>query len=293
MNPCDKLLQTDEFNSIDFNEDIFYKVFQEFLNNTNIKFNFLKEASIYEQKISYLSKIFGIKYQYICNSNICNYEHIDLFFKILNKYNYNMKYEFKDAILFLSSLENPNNNKKTIQDLMISPVIQDISFNGKDKFTIYSEQYGNISFKLASYYFRNNNEITNYMKNNQLNNECHRHTYFLKDIFTDFYATTSLCPHCFGGVYYHSYTQDKDKNYIIDLCYNSIISKNDYYKIWNPEEISVILNSDIDKEIKLTDTKSRQDSFRYKLLNIALYKRYLNNIGYNGSLEDAPYIKIR
>lgn len=74
------------------------------------------------------------------------------------------------------------------------------------------------------------------------------------------------------------------------MCNNSIINREQYYKIFEPNELSVILNSNILAELKVTISKTGQPTNRCKLLQIALYKQYLKSIGYQGSLEDAPVI---
>lgn len=66
------------------------------------------------------------------------------------------------------------------------------------------------------------------------------------------------------------------------------MDKEQYEQIFQPEEVSVILNSQVDKELALTSEKTEQYFARSGLLKIALYKEYLQSIGYEGSLEDAP-----
>ena len=110
-------------------------------------------------------------------------------------------------------------------------------------------------------------------------------------IFPELYSITSQCRYYFKGFYYHSYTYNQTESAIIDLCYNSIIDKNQYYNIFEPQNISVILNSNVDKELDIINSKTNPESNIYHLLKIALYKEYLQNIRYQGSLEDAPIIK--
>jgi len=277
----EKILQITHTKNIELNDKIFDIVLQEFLNriNTNINFNNCSTPT---------DKVLTLKEQYIYTSN-----YVKLFFEIIQKYNYNTKQEIKDAIFNLCHLKNPNKNKDIIKELLNSPIIDDISFNGKNEFVISSEQYGKFVVELASYYFKNNKKMSKYMKNNQLPNKCHNHAYFMSEVFNNFYAITSLCRYYFKGNYYHSYTYDKEKNSIIDLCYNSIIDKESYYKIFEPKDISVILNSNVSKELELTNKKTDQYPFRCPLMKIALYKQYLNSIGFDGILEDAPPVKVK
>lgn len=279
MDICGDILQNGEIKNDEFNDEIYDLVLQEFLSSVEDTFSFNNDLTPGE-------KVRGLKDQYIYTS-----KYAKLFFEILSKHNYNMRQEIKDAMFSLGHLENPSKNKDVIKRLLGSPIIQDISFNGKDKFTISSEKYGDLVMELASYYYRTNQRITDYMKNNPLPNRCHVHAYFMSKVFTDFYAITSLCLYYFRDTYHHSYTYDKDKNVIIDLCYNGIIDKNQYYDIFLPQDISVILNSKVADELLLTSLKTEQYLDRCHLLKIALYKQYLSSIGYHGNLETAPSIK--
>lgn len=278
MDICTEILNSFEINNEELNIEIFDLVLKEFLKKSKHKFEFIDCENS-------MVKVLGIKEDYVYNS-----KHIKLFFKILKKYKYNMKNEIQDAIRNLGSLQDPNKNAEIINKLIKSPVIQDVSFNGRNEFSISSKQYGDFVFELASLHFKNNVEMMDYMKNNPLSNHCHMHAYFMSQLFKDFYAVTSLCKYYFKGVYYHSYTFDKDSNSIIDLCYNAIIDKGTYYRLFEPEDISVILNSKVKEELALTCKKTKQCFDRCYLLKIALYKQYLTSIGYEGDLENAPNI---
>lgn len=277
----EKILQATHTENIYINEKIFDNILQEILNKINFNFNF-------DNCSTSTDKVLKLKDAFIYTS-----DYVQLFFEILEKYNYNMKEEIKDALFNLCHLENPNKNKDIIKKLLNSPIIDDISFNGKNEFSIVSEQYGTLVVELASYYFKNNKQMNNYIKNKQLPNKCHNHAYFMSEVFNNYYAITSLCRYFFKGNYYHSYTFDKERNSIIDLCYNSIIDKESYYKIFEPKNLSVILNSDVEKELELTNKKTDQYIYRCPLVKIALYKQYLHSIGYEGKLEDAPQLKIK
>lgn len=284
MDICGKIFHTIETENIEFNNAIYDLILQEFLDIIDINVNF------YDCETSE-SKVRSLKENYVYTSN-----YIEDFFGLLKKYNYNMKDELKDAMFCLGHLRDPNRNQTVIKKFLASPVIDDISFNGKNRFVISSEQYGEFSFEMASNYFKDNKRVTDYMEDNVLPNYCHSHAYFMSEVFKDYYAITSLCRYYFKGDYYHSYTYDNDRNVIFDFCYNSVMDKEAYYEIFQPQDISVILNSEVDNELNLTTLKTNQPVFRMSLLKIALYKQYLDSIGYKGSLEEAPcakkYVKI-
>lgn len=279
MDKCFKILKEGELKSRKRNERISRIVLNEFLNVSNELFEFYNCSSATE-------KVISLK-DYIYTSN-----ELECFFDILRKYNYNMKQEIYDAIKELGLLKTPQKNKDTIKKLLYSPVIDDISFNGKDEFKIFSEKYGSISFKLASEYFKTNLDILFYINQNDLMRYCHAHTYFLSRKLPNNYSITSLLDYYFEGKYYHSYTYDIDTNIIIDLCRNCIINKDQYDNMFSPKVVATTLNNKVDEEIsiinkKLSGTKT-ESMVNLIILKIALYKQYLSSIGYNGSLEDAP-----
>ena len=284
MDVCGKIFHTVEKKNIEYNNTIYDLILKEFLDIMDVSVNF------YDCETSE-SKVRSLKAQYVYTS-----DYVEDFFGLLKKYNYNMKDELKDAMFCLAHLADPNRNKTVITKFLASPVIDDISFNGEDEFLIFSEEYGEFSFKLASTFFKDNERVTNYIRHEQLPNYCHSHAYFMSRVFKDYYAITSLCRYYFEGAYYHSYTYDKDNNVIFDLCYNSVMDKEKYYEVFQPKDISIILNSEVDKELNLTTSKTNQPVTRMELLRIALYKQYLDSIGYNGSLEEAPcakkYVKL-
>ena len=234
MDILEQLYYQNEINFNDVEDEIFDKFLNKFEKAINFKFNYV-DCDTSELKF------LNLKCKYIYTSKFCK-----LFFDILSNYKYNMRSELKDTIYELSHLKYPFFNKKSINKYLNSPVIQDISYNGRSKFTIYSDKFGKFSFKLASFYLKNNKEITKYIATRQIGNRCHHNTYFISKVMPDFYSITSLCSRYFEGYFHHSYTYNMDSNEIIDLCYNIIMDKDQYDKIFLPDELSIIKNSLID-----------------------------------------------
>ena len=260
MDNCDDIFNLYETEGKENADGIFEIILQEFLSVTRRNINFSDCETATE-------KVKALKRQIYSSGNA------RLFFELLTKYGYNMKREIVDAMFALGHLENPNKNKEIIKKILKSPVIQDINFNGKNKFIISSEQYGDFVFQLASYYFRKNKKMSDYIASNVLPCRCHDHAYFMSQIFDDFYAITSLCRLYFENLYYHSYTFDERRNMIIDLCYNAIVDRDSYYNIFEPQDISAILNSEVQKELFLANQEKIQPVKRCPLLKIALYKQ--------------------
>lgn len=277
VDACDRILENLESNNIRRNEEIFHKVLDKFFSKINSDIIFSDDSK------SYCDKVISLKDDYIYDS-----QYVKLFFEILKRHGYFMRQEIKDAIHDLGLLKNPNENSDIIKKYLNSPVIQDISFDGTSKFTIDSERYGRFVFELASYLYRKDKDIKEYIETKKLPNRCHIHAYFLSQIFPDFYAITSLCRYYFKGGYFHSYTLDKESGLIIDLCSNAVLSKDSFDFLFKPREISVVLNSEVRDQHRIVLMKSHQLQLRCELLKIALYKEYLRNIRYKGEFEEGP-----
>lgn len=275
----DLLAESNELQNISLNNEIYSLALRDFLSKVKTDLN-LEKYQTPEEKLERLKII------YIYMS-----EHLDMFFEILKKYNYYMKKEIKNAAFWLMHLPDYNNNKELIKKLLKSPVIQDISFSPDHKFKIHSQIYGDFIFQPADYYFSNTDSIIDYMQQNTVARNCHNNTYFMSELFGDFYSITSVCRSPFLNHYHHSYTYDPENDIIIDLCYKAVFEKKSYYDIFCPTEISVILNTEIDRELEITSTNTCQPQDRHHLLRIALYKEYLQKIGYTGSFEDAPNLR--
>jgi len=280
MNIIDYILYEIEIKSERENEEIFRKVLDEFYSVTNTKHIY---KILLRKSYSNIDEFLKLKNKYIYNS-----KDINEFFSILTRYNYKYTHEYIDLIYDLAHLQNPNRNLKVIKKYLNSPVIDDVSFNGKDCFTIITSLIGKLEFILASKYYANNENISEYISFNNLVNRCHDNTLFMAQFFEDYYSITSLCPNYFSGFYHHSYTLNSEESLITDLGFNIVMDKTIYYKLFESKDVSVILNKNILKELEITNTKTNQQYNRCTLLKIALYKEYLNHIGYSGKLENAP-----
>ena len=277
MDNCWELLKKNELNDNKKRERLCKLIYKDFLKISDKKYN----ISIWD---SYQMIILILK------SRMYSSYEIDKFFNILEKYNYNMHWEIKDAIYHLSFLKNPNDNIKAINLLLNSPVIDDIRFNGKDTFEIVSDEYGKFSFHLATKYL-NNNDITDYINKNGFKPICHIHTYNMSKWYPNWYTITSHLEERILGKFYHSYTYDSDRDVVIDLRSNCVMDKESYDRLYYTNCISKTLNNRIDSEAEIINQKIKLKKVTAKVLRIALYKEYLNSIGYTGSLEDAPSLR--
>ena len=277
---CDDIFRETEKNSEYENGLIAEKIISEFLSliDKNIAFKNRDDNPI--------TRLINLEKSFVYGS-----EYIELFFSLLKKYGYNSKQEIIGAIGTLGRLSDPADNGKAIKKLLNSPFIDDISYSN-GIFTITSSQYGVITIDLASHYFRKNREIKNYILNNPLPNRCHNHTLFLRAVMPANTVITSLCSSYFKGGYYHSYTFDEKEGTIIDLCSNAVIPKETYDFIFEPEEISVVLNSNISRELKITNQNTDQPLERFALLKIALYKQLLTIDAQKQKPESGPVLSL-
>lgn len=78
---------------------------------------------------------------------------------------------------------------------------------------------------------------------------------------------------------------------IIDLCSNAVIPKEQFYNIFEPNEVARTLNKEYLQTLYLTDLRVSLPQEFLPPLKIALYQQYLDSIDYTGSLEDAPFEK--
>ncbi len=173
------------------------------------------------------------KYKYL------NYgkESLNILFQLLDKYNYNKNYEIKDAIDRLNSPYTDRIDSDERDRYLHSPYIDDIMLDGS-KLTIESEQLGRTEFIFADHYFGGNGDVTNYLRFGNTHNNCHLNVEVMSKIFPNLYSVTSICKFVFNDtIFYHSYCFDEDTNQVIDLCYNLVMDKDSYYKLFKCEEV--------------------------------------------------------
>lgn len=283
MDVCGLIFEKTENDSMLANDSVAELVIQDFFRQYGNEIDFNIESG------SGMDKLKNFKNKFIYGSE----KYIAPFFGILEKYNYNMRQEIAFAMSSLGLLAEPEKNSWLIELLLQSPVIQDISFDGESKFSIFSERYGDFSFELAYRYFKDNGLLRNYIKYSELPQYCHQHTCYVADIFPEMYSVSSLCQSYFQGHFYHSYTYDKENDVVIDLSSNAIMDKTQYYEIYKPQEISFVLNNELDYEIAIAEERSNQPYDRMRLPKLFLYKQYLESIGYKGEFIDAPYVKTK
>lgn len=250
---------------------IVIKEFEDFLGD---KFNFVTDESNNHPEFKlteHIGQMLGVIDEYVYKSS-----YVNLFFSILERHGYRMKHEIKRAMMRLAELENPFRNEDLIFTLLECPIIDDISFNGRDSFTIYSEKCGSYSFHFASSYFKSDPAILDYMSRGGLRCRCHNHTEQIADLYPNFQSITSLCSNYFLGFYYHSYSFNPEDSKVIDLCSRLVMDESDYNRLYEPREISRINNDDLSDHYNEALNNTQQPDARKMILKIALYNQLKN-----------------
>lgn len=86
------------------------------------------------------------------------------------------------------------------------------------------------------------------------NNDCHNYAMQIAQLIPEGQIITSACVRFMNDNYYlHSYVEYN--GYIIDLTFNIVMSKNDYYRLMHPIELSRINNCDIDSKKKEIESR--------------------------------------
>lgn len=252
------------------NDDIAASVIRDYEKIIKKHINFFSnEKEFYG--IENLCKMLAFKY-----GNLNSTLHVDYFYAILDYYGYKMKLDIIGAIQRLGNLVDPSHNKDLISVLLNSPYIDDISFNGTNRFTIESAKFGSFEFYLAKEVFKNNKGLISYMEKEVLASNCYANTETVASFYQDLYSITSLCIHYFVGVYYHSYSYDQKTNSIIDLNNNSVMEKVMFDRLYQPIELIRIKNSQISEVCEKVEMETCQPKKRKTLLKIALYYQLQN-----------------
>lgn len=261
------------------NGDLFTKVVDDFSKKINETFNFIFTNKVEAYQVSVDKGLI------IIDNFAYEEEHNHIITPILLKYNYYMKTFIKDSIRNLSKLEDPNKNKELIERIIKCPVIDDVSFDGKSKFTIFSEEYGEYSFFLATEILKED-WLRNYINKKENLRNCHGNTVELINRYDEWSSITSLCKNYFKDYYYHSYGFIPKSNQVIDLCSNMIMDKNSFDKLYEPKEILNLYNITIKSLVRTTIPTISSSFINNELHKLAIYYQSLE-------LEKNPQEKIK
>ena len=175
--------------------------------------------------------------------------------------------------LILSVTRESSNVDFLINVFKSNNVIKDIIKYDEGKYKLLTNNYGEIFFSKADKCFEGEIETINYIKNygDKIIDGCHEITFYLIKKYKNYKAITSICTMSLNKKYYHSFILNDDE--VIDFTSNLIMKKDDYYKLNNVIELSVLDYSEYlnkkDESIDYDESKTL-----FGLLRIALYNQY-------------------
>lgn len=234
--------------------------------NKNIDVNLYEVAKTNDDLAVYSKlKVWLLKYYYNEFINGINYIGADL-----NR--------FKKSCIISLILGITRNKKNTelIYDVFKSVgIIEKVIKYGDDIYVLFSKDFGNIQFLTAKESFTEDKDTLDFINNlgENIKDGCHQVSFYLIEHYNKFKAVTSICKKDINHNYFHSFVLDNDNN-VIDLTSNLIMSKEQYYQLFEVEELNCISYEEYlnekDDSIKFDESKTL-----YELLRNALYKRYL------------------
>lgn len=256
-----------EINGCRQNGKIFMSIIDDYSKKMNQKINFNGFDDLEDYEID-LEKGYSFIHELIFDE-----EEKDFIFNLLKSKNYYMKTFIKDLMKELGNESEKCEVEKIIDKYKRLPMINDIKFNGIDKYTI-ETTYGDFSFYLADKVL-NDDEIIKYMKEKDRRKSCHSNATTLLNSYDDLYTIVSLCRNYFVGYYYHSYEYRRDDDTVIDLCSNMFIQKDPFDDLYDTHEILFMRNDELRKLYfeKIRNIKSNLDD--ESVLKCAMYSHSL------------------
>jgi len=160
--------------------------------------------------------------------------------EILEYYDYDESFDILLVTKWLTICANDNDIEKQVELCKRFRTIDEILYNGENKFTIISSEYGSFTFSPATEQETNNKKIKNFIERYSNSYFSHDRAKRLMLLNNNYTAITSVCDEIFGRKYYHSYILDTKNNKVIDLTNNIIMEKESYDLLFRPQELSQI-----------------------------------------------------
>ncbi len=260
------------------NGQIFIKVIDEINRRLNASFKYsydFDSVEDYEQNIA--AGVFAI------NSLVFDDDYQKFILALLGNNHYYMKIFIKDLIKKIGNAKSQEEREIVIDQYQRLLLINNIKFNGVDKYTIQSA-YGDYSFLLADQVLTDE-EIISYIKSGEHQKTCHENAAMLLD-YSDAYCVCSLARNYFVDWYYHSYSYLEENDLVLDICSNSLTEKKTFDDLFSPKEIFFMRSEDLKRIYfdKIKNIKSEFDECSY--FKCALYLQAQK-------LEDNPEEKKR
>lgn len=184
--------------------------------------------------------------------------------------------DFQRRIIYslaLSVTRNSPNIDVLIHTFKKNNIIKDVVIDDEGNYKILTDNFGDISFSKADKYFEDDKETLDYINNYgaNLKSGCHDISFYLMKKYKDYKAVTSICDTSLDKKYYHSFIVNGDE--VIDGTSNMVMKKDDYYRLNNVKELSVLDYSEYlnkkDESVVYDESKTL-----FELLRIGVYNHY-------------------
>lgn len=200
-----------------------------------------------------------------------NKNEISFFYQLLKIENYQF---FHTLLLCISSLCNATYKKTEnyfMEQYLHSPFIEKIS-KQENIYTIKSI-LRTIKIQKAPLFFEQLHLpiLSRVAKEKKFSDYCHDSACFVCQSLKESNTCTCLCPQAFFGQYYHSFTIYKD--YAIDLNYNCVVPKKQYFSLLQAEPLQILSHEEI--EILLKPLSSISVNLLYSAMEEQIKKRVL------------------
>lgn len=280
LNPCQEIYESVEKKSTDYYDQQSERIIKAFQRINPQEFVFSPDTE----------GIPGLQFDELKMAILFEPDYIKRFYEIAKYFGYDERGMIRDSIKHLGMLENPNENEEIIHSLLRLPVIDDISFDSKDTFSIFSEKLGDYHFIVATEALKDNQELIEYLEKVPFANRCYSHALILAGIFEDNYSEVSLCKNIFGSNFHHAYSITPDRKTVIDLTFNGIFTMEDFKRLEEPYPFYSKQQEKLSYDIWYATKNSGLSPDTEWLLQAALYRKYLDEIGYQGPMCEAPKV---
>lgn len=223
---------------------------------------------------NYIQRILNLYGDYEARFNTTHIEilkekkDIFLFYKILEKYKYNVKLAILWFLSDIASSDYEPTEKYFMSLYENSPYIEKIEKKG-NSFIIHSI-IGKIHFKKIKDYLNelNNQKLEAFYEEECIPGYCHFNTTKAVKITRDSTAITALCKAAFTGTYYHSFTLHNGN--CIDFNFACVIPYEEYTKLLDANIINEISHNHLKEE--LSPFQDLKEPLFYKAIDVQAQK---------------------
>ncbi len=248
----------DDYEKILFdNETQFFKMSEAYFNNflQSLKKHLDEDSRnlLFTEENLTSEELFGNVYDYIfCECP----QYINIFFELLEKFGYNSLNEICTYMALIGN-NDPLSLEVLFEILTQSPFVDKVLFN--NGLIVIESKLGTFEFIHAQEYFKDNEEILDYLFENDTTQNCHNCSLDILKKLRKGTLITVLVQAEFVGTCYHTVLQDEKGN-IVDIANKAVYTLDTFHKLYNGLTIVSMTDiKDIDDEISQIRSEIRQD----------------------------------